>query len=174
MISVGAAWKGSHAEQVGGEWGARERCEAGELALGAGSAGDRRDAAPAAGSFALNTIAGMSSVPVPNLTWPMLLAKWTDFARASVAFPTSGEGGRWRSAVAPIIGLQAVACALAEMDQLPAVERPLAHDRAEVLIRQYAGQLEAIWHGEPMPARLADLLHDARRALVASRSRGVE
>lgn len=111
---------------------------------------------------------------VPDITWPMLLAKWTDFARASVAFPTSGEGGRWRSAVAPIIGLQSVACALAETDRLPAAERPLAHDRAEVLIRQYAAQLEAIWHGETMPARLAHLLDDARRALAASRQRCVE
>ncbi|MGH7133249.1 MAG: hypothetical protein ACREJO_15055 [Phycisphaerales bacterium] len=112
--------------------------------------------------------------PVPDLTWPMLLAKWTDFARASVAFPTGGEGGRWRNAVAPIIGLQAIACALAEIDQLPRADRPLAHDRAEVLIRQYAAQLEAIWHAEPFPERLADLLNDARRVLAASHVRGLE
>ena len=111
---------------------------------------------------------------VPDLTWPMLLARWTDFARASVAFPADGEGGRWRSAVAPIIGLQAVACALAETDQLSRDERPLAHDRAEVLIRQYGAQLDAIWRGEPMPTRLDELLENARRALAVSRARGVE
>jgi hypothetical protein len=97
-------------------------------------------------------------------TWAMLLARWTQFAQASVALPRTAEGSRWRAAVGPIVGLQAVVFALGELEGLPADERALGRDRAGVLIRQYAGALEGLWSSEPMPGEVAALIADAREA----------
>lgn len=96
------------------------------------------------------------------LTWTGLLARWIEFARSSVALPNDAEGERWRSSVAPIITLQAVTFALGDLDRLPAEERPLARDKAEMLIEQHVGQLEVIWRGVSLPPMLLELVEDAR------------
>lgn len=102
-----------------------------------------------------------------ELTWPGLLAQWTRFAQASVAFPKTAEGDRWRAATPAIIALQAVALALAELERLPVADRALAIDRAEVLIRRHAGELRALF-GTPA-GELGALLADARAAAVKAR-----
>lgn len=104
-------------------------------------------------------------------TWAGLLARWMEFARASVAFPKTAEGDRWRAAVGPIVGLQAVACALGELEGLASDERALGIDRAAVLIRQYGGVLEGLWGAEGLPAEVAGLIADARAALAAAGGR---
>ena len=110
-----------------------------------------------------------------DLTWPSLLAHWTAFAQSSVALPKSAEGERWRAAVAPIIGLQAVTFALGDMDKLTlAGERAAGLDKAEVLLRTHTGALHALWRGEGMPDEIAKLIHDAGEALNAAREGGVE
>ena len=68
------------------------------------------------------------------LSWTALLTRWIDFARASVAIPESSEGPRWRESVAPVVNLQAVTFALADLDELAEVDRPFALDRAAVLM----------------------------------------
>jgi hypothetical protein len=103
----------------------------------------------------------------------MLLAKWVELAQASVAFPKTADGDRWRAAVPAIIGLQAVACALGEVDTIPETERGIAIDRAEVLTRTHVGQLHGLWRGEPLPDLLAELIADARRAAHAARHSGL-
>lgn len=115
-----------------------------------------------------------SGLPVSALTWAALLARWTEFARASVAFPKDETGERWRGSVAPVIGLQAAAFALAEVDALSADERALGLDRASVLVRAQAGELHRVWRGEPMPDALREVVDDAQRALSLARARGVE
>lgn len=123
--------------------------------------------------------------PIGDLTWPALLAHWTAFARSSVALPKNAEGDRWRAAVAPIIGLQAVAFALGDLDRLdespgatgdtePDGERALALDKAEILINQHAGELARLWPGEPLHPELASLVADARAALQLARHGGLE
>ncbi len=110
-----------------------------------------------------------------DLTWPMLLAHWTGVAKASLAFPKNAEGDRWRSAVAPIINLQAVTFALADLGKLSLPgERALALDKAELLIRGATGTLHGLWKAEPLPAELVTMMHDAGVALRAARSSGVE
>jgi hypothetical protein len=108
------------------------------------------------------------------LTWSLLLAKWTDFAKASTVLPDEGDAGRVKRNVAAIIGLQAVACALAEVDTLPADERNAGLDVAAVQIRSLASQLNDAWSGEPMPEGLVELMHDAQSALTAARDGGAE
>jgi hypothetical protein len=103
-----------------------------------------------------------------------LLAKWTDFARAAVALPKDACGERWRSAVVPIISLQAITQALGELDLLAADERALALDRAEVQSRADAQALHAIWRGEEMPEAVIELIDDARLAVQSGRDAGVE
>lgn len=103
----------------------------------------------------------------------MLLAKWVELAQASVAFPKTADGDRWRAAVPAIIGLQAVACALGEVDTIPESERGIAIDRAEVLTRTHVAQLHGLWRGEPLPELLAELIADARRAAHAARHSGL-
>jgi hypothetical protein len=111
--------------------------------------------------------------PVTLSAWSMLLAKWVELAQASVAFPKTADGDRWRAAVPAIIGLQAVACALGEVDTIPAAERGIAIDRAEVLTRTHIAQLHGLWRGEPLPDLLAELIADARHAAHAARHSGL-
>lgn len=105
-----------------------------------------------------------------SLTWAMLLGRWVEFARASVAFPRTPEGSRWRAAVGPIVGLQAVAFALGELGTLPPDERALGLDRAAVLIRQHADALAGLWSGQALPAEIAALIADARAAWAAAQA----
>ncbi|MGP1310526.1 MAG: hypothetical protein ACTS27_10045, partial [Phycisphaerales bacterium] len=113
-------------------------------------------------------------LPLSAMTWAAMLARWTEFARASVAFPKDAPGERWRASVAPVIGLQATAFALGDIDSLPADERALGLDRAGVLVRAHAGELHRVWAGEAMPDALREVVDDAQRALTLARSRGVE
>ncbi|MDX2132769.1 MAG: hypothetical protein SFY69_12035 [Planctomycetota bacterium] len=106
--------------------------------------------------------------------WAALLARWTDFARSAAALPKEGEGGRLREAVASIIALQAVFHALGEIDSLAPDEYAVAQDRGEVLIREHAGAVHAIWRGEEMPAGVREIIDDARAALERTRTAGVE
>ncbi len=101
----------------------------------------------------------------PLLTWAALLGKWTEFARASVALPTTGEGRRWRASVAPVISLQAVTLALGDLERLAHDERPLALDRAEVAIDADERTLRQAWESAGLPDKVEELLADARAAL---------
>lgn len=110
-----------------------------------------------------------------KLTWTSLLAHWTAFAQSSLALPKGAEGDRWRDSVPAIIGLQAIAQALAELDRLgPQEDRAVAQDRAAVGIQTHARTLHALWKGESLHPELAALIDDARRALAATREGGVE
>ena len=110
----------------------------------------------------------MESLHPEALTWTALLARWMDFARASLAMPEDAEGERWRAAVPAVINLQAVTFALAELAQLSVDERPYGRDRAELLIRENAAKLEEIWRGQSMPPSLLEISADARAVLEAS------
>lgn len=104
-----------------------------------------------------------------DLTWPALLAHWTAFAQSSAALSKSAEGERWRSAVAPIIGLQAVTFALGDLDRLRLPgERAAGLDKAEVLVRTHTGALHALWREEGLPDEIVSLIHDASAALQAA------
>lgn len=116
----------------------------------------------------------MTSAP-DQLTWASLLAQWSAFAQASRALPRDADGDRWRAATTPIIELQAVTFALADLDKLTAPgERALGLDRAEIIIRKGADTLAALWRDEPLPTEVSRLIDDARAALLAARSPGVE
>lgn len=108
------------------------------------------------------------------VAWAALLSRWTDFARAGVAFPAEGEGGRWRASIAPVIGLQAVTFALGDIGRVAEADRPAALDIAEVLIRRDISRLHEIWRGEELHPELVSLVDDARMALAAARGMGVE
>jgi hypothetical protein len=110
--------------------------------------------------------------PPDPATWAALLARWVEFARAAVSLPSDNEGTRWRRAVPPIITLQAVAHALAELDRLPSAEQALALDRGSVLIRDNAATLNTLWQAEPLPDRVLELIEDAQHAHDAAASRG--
>ena len=75
------------------------------------------------------------------LTWAALLGKWTELARASVAFPKTSEGAKWRKSVPDLIGLQAITHALGEFDLLADDEQGLALDRAALGIETHAANL---------------------------------
>lgn len=98
-----------------------------------------------------------------DLIWAALLARWTAFARASLALPRDAEGDRWRRAVPSIVGLQAVAHALGEGPSLARDELALGLDRASLLIDRHEGELRALWSGALHP-ELESLVGDARRA----------
>lgn len=105
------------------------------------------------------------------MTWAMLLAKWVEFAGAAAALPGVGSGARWRRAVAPIITLQAVTHAMAELHELDSEERAVGLDRAEIMLRERERELKCIWSVEPLPPPLHELIGDARAAIDAARKR---
>jgi len=107
-------------------------------------------------------------------TWATLLAGWTEFARSAVALPDDAEGSRWKDSIAPAIALHATSMALPELIKLDPEERPLAMDRAEMLIREQSAALNTTWRGEPMPGSLTDLIADARLAWERSLHEGLE
>jgi len=108
----------------------------------------------------------------PDLTWPALLAHWTAVAQSSLALPKTAEGERWRAAVPPIINLQAVTFALADLGRLTRPgEKGLALDKSEIIIRSGTGQLHALWRGDALPDEVVKLIHDAGTALDAARDR---
>ncbi|HYE63821.1 MAG TPA: hypothetical protein VD997_17655 [Phycisphaerales bacterium] len=100
------------------------------------------------------------------LTWTVLLSRWMEFAKSSVALPKGGEAGRVRRAVPALIGLQAVTYALAEVPLLPSEEQSFARDRAEVLIKRYQAELHGIWEGEPLPEAIEESVSDALASLA--------
>lgn len=109
------------------------------------------------------------------ITWAMLLARWTEFARSAVALPTTGPGGRWRQSVPSVIGLQAIALALADLDEHNLEDdRALAMDTASVGVERHALELAEIWADEPWPDALYELLSDARLALSRAAASGLE
>ena len=107
-------------------------------------------------------------------TWATLLAGWTEFARSAVALPDDAEGSRWKDSVAPAIALHATSMALPELIKIDPEERPLAMDRAEMLIREQSAAINQAWHAEPMPESLAELISDARLAWERALHEGLE
>ena len=108
------------------------------------------------------------------ISWAALVAKWTEFAQASVALPDDGEGGRWKRAVPHVIALQSTTMALGELDAVDDADRPLALDRAEIACREATQALNALWTGEPLPEQVNELIGDARVAFEAAANAGVE
>ena len=108
------------------------------------------------------------------MTWTALLGKWTEFAQSALALPTQDEGGRLREAVPAIIGLQAITHALSELDELDTNERALGLDRAEMLIRQHAADVNRIWKGHEIPEAVREMVDDALLALRIQTQSGWE
>jgi len=104
-----------------------------------------------------------------HLTWAVLLGRWVQFARSAVALPDDAAGRRLRDSVGDIIQLQAVWFALQHVDELPADERALGLDKAEVLIDKHAAALRERFGEEALPAMIEELISDAHRALAAKR-----
>lgn len=99
-----------------------------------------------------------------RLTWAVLLARWTDFARSALALPEAGEPGLVRQSVTDIITLQAVWFSLGQMDELSPAERSLGLDRAGVLIQRHCNAIESRFGQQPMPEDLQSLLDDVAEA----------
>ncbi|MGP1346044.1 MAG: hypothetical protein ACTS3F_05165 [Phycisphaerales bacterium] len=112
--------------------------------------------------------------PPDAMTWAYLLARWTEFARASVAFPDDAEGRRWKACIADIIALQAITHALNESHTLPADEFALAMERAELGITAHARAIHNAWNAIPLPQSLTDLIDRARAAHRSAASLSVE
>ena len=114
----------------------------------------------------------------PNtISWASLLAHWTQVAQASLALPRDAEGDRWRAAVPSIIVLQAVTHALAEVAGFAYAqrdERALAQDKSELLIKEHAGALHALWKTEPLPDLLREMINDARIVQRRTHEGGLE
>ncbi|MCI0631176.1 MAG: hypothetical protein L0Y44_11050 [Phycisphaerales bacterium] len=102
------------------------------------------------------------------LTWTALLAQWVQFAQASLALPDSVDGPQWRASVPAIINLQAVTFALAELERLIPDDRPVALDKARILIDQSTRQLTSIWNRAPLSPALDEICEDAQAAFAAA------
>ena len=103
-----------------------------------------------------------------TLTWTALLGKWIEFAQVSVALPGDAEGEKWKQSVVPVINLQAVTFALAELNDLPEADRHLARDKAEILINDNAGKLSELWGKTQLSTSLQEIIADAKAALSLS------
>jgi hypothetical protein len=99
-----------------------------------------------------------------SLTWAALLGRWLDLAAASTVLSDEQQGPQWRRSISSLVTLQAVVFALDEFDALDGDERPVALDRAEVLVSEARIQLEETWPQE-IPASLVEALDDAEEAI---------
>jgi len=99
-----------------------------------------------------------------SLSWAALLGRWLDLAAASTALTDEQDGPQWRRSVAPLVTLQAIVFALDEFDALLEDERPVALDRAEVLVNEAREQLAVTWP-DGLPEALAESLADAEQAV---------
>jgi len=100
-----------------------------------------------------------------RLTWLVLLARWTDFARSAVALPTDADGRRMRDSIADIITLQAVWFALQHLQELDPAEQALGLARAGVLIEKHEAAIRHRWAS--VPKGIEELIGDAKRQLAA-------
>jgi hypothetical protein len=107
----------------------------------------------------------MGDLDPDALSWAALLGQCTDYARATSTLGEDDDDGRWRAGTASVVALHAVVFALRQLDRVDEPERPLARDRAAVLIREHVGRLDEIWRAVPMPDSLLQLHDDARTAL---------
>ena len=112
----------------------------------------------------------MSGLEPERLTWAVLLAQWTEFARSAVALPEAGEAGLVRASVADIIALQAVWFALSHLEELSKEERSLGLDRAGVLIARQGNAIRSRLKDTPLPGELAELIADAESAYRCNKS----
>jgi hypothetical protein len=104
--------------------------------------------------------------PASALTWALLLARWTDFARQAVGLPKHGATGRLRESVPSIISLQAVCFALDDLKAVPRSEQAVGIDRAGAIIHRDNATLLSIWQGEQIHPELITLIDDANAALA--------
>lgn len=95
-----------------------------------------------------------------GLTWAVLIGRWTEFARSSVALPEAGEAGLVRQSVTDIITLQAVWFALGQLEELDPNEQGIGLDRAGVLIHRHASAIRTRFEEHDIPEGLADLISD--------------
>ena len=105
-----------------------------------------------------------------QLTWAALLSQWISFARQAVALPDDPHSQKLRDSVTDLIMLQAVYCALDELDQLDRDQRALGLDRAEVLIEKHTNALHQRWSNEAMPDTMRELIDDAHQRLRTAQS----
>lgn len=99
--------------------------------------------------------------------WTAFLARWVEFARAGATLPAGDE---WRRAIVPVIELQAVTFAMADIGTLPHGDRAMAVDRAGVLVERNQRVLAGIWDEGRRPPGVTELLQDAWGAVEAARS----
>lgn len=99
-----------------------------------------------------------------QLTWAVLLARWTDFARSAVVLPATKEGQQMRDSVADVITLQAVWFSLQHLDELDRGQRQIGLDRAGVLIERSRAAIQRRY-GESVPDLMRELIEDASAAL---------
>ncbi len=109
------------------------------------------------------------------ITWTGLLAQWTQAAQASLAIPEDQDGPEWRRSMAALITLQAVTFALNELVDIPVAERPVARDRAALLIDESLDVLEAVWGSidQAAPESINSIAVAAEAALVDAQYAGL-
>ena len=103
----------------------------------------------------------------PKLTWAVLLGRWVDFARSSLALKDDAAGRRLRQSMSDIIMLQAVWFAVQNLDELDDQQRAVGVDRAQVLFDKHARALQDRFDND-MPDQVRTLIEDAARQIEAA------
>ena len=107
----------------------------------------------------------MSDLQPELLAWTALLGRWIDLVKAGTGMPEAGDGDQWQKSIPAIIELQATAFALGDLKSLESADRPLARDRATLLIDAADERLEAIWAEQGIPDELREIQDAASLAL---------
>lgn len=110
----------------------------------------------------------MSDLQPELLAWTALLGRWIDLVKAGAGMPEGGDGDHWQNSIPAIIELQATAFALGDLESLEPADRPLARDRATLLVEGAGERLEAIWAEQGIPPELREIRDAASLALSQS------
>lgn len=110
---------------------------------------------------------GKERIDARKMTWAVLLGRWVEFARSSVALPAEGHLGKLKESVVDLITLQAVIAALSELDQLPDEEQALGLDRAEVLVETHSQAVKERFEraGSELPDQIRQMIDEAHEAI---------
>ncbi len=102
-----------------------------------------------------------------KLTWAVLLGRWVDFAKSSLALPDDAAGRLLQQSVSDIIMLQAVWFALQHLDELDEQQRAVGLDRAQVLFEKHTQALQGRFNDD-MPDQVSTLIADAAGQIEAA------
>jgi hypothetical protein len=117
-------------------------------------------------------ISDLRAKAIDAIAWSTLLAKWIQWAKASVALPDDAAGTAWKASLPHLISLQAITHAMNELADVVLSDRAFALERAEYSVKEHTTGLHSCWASEPLPESVATVIDTAQVTLARAQTLG--